>query len=73
MTALEEAMTRAVSAGKTPLLLDATAERVTDKYFLYAPATVVEAKRMVVDMRMGGGKLDDARERLRGEVRPPIG
>lgn len=36
VTCLESAMARCVAAGKTPLLLDSTEERVTDSYFMYA-------------------------------------
>lgn len=48
--------------------MDTTEQKVCDKYFLYAPATIVEAKRMVVNVRMCEGKLDDALEGLRKEV-----
>jgi hypothetical protein len=47
-TALELAFKRCRAAGRTPLLLDGTAERVADSFFLYQPATIVEAKQLVV-------------------------
>ncbi|KAL1504287.1 hypothetical protein AB1Y20_010695 [Prymnesium parvum] len=67
LTAFEEALERAIGGGKVPLLLDATAQKVSDLYFLYAPATVVEAKRLAVE-RMAGRPVEEAREELRGEL-----
>ena len=65
VTDLEVAMAKAVSAGKTPLILDHTQEKAVDGYFLYAPATVIEAKRIVLDVRTAGLPLEAVREELR--------
>jgi hypothetical protein len=65
ITSLEVAMERAYAAGKTPLLLDSTVTHATDNFFLYCSATVVEAKRAVLDLRMAGTSMDALRERLR--------
>ena len=46
ITALEPALARVAAAGKTALLLDGTGERVTDMYFMYSEATVIEAKKV---------------------------
>ena len=54
--------------GKTALLLDSTAERVSDNYFMYAEATVVEAKKLVLEVRSAGTPLEAVREQLRAEL-----
>eukprot|EP00908_Phaeocystis_cordata_P023830 Transcript_6283.p2 GENE.Transcript_6283~~Transcript_6283.p2 ORF type:complete len:371 (-),score=164.78 Transcript_6283:1271-2383(-) len=68
ITALEPALAKVAAAGKTPLLLDATDTRVTDMYFMYSEATVVEAKKVVTDVRMAGTTVEAAREGLRTQL-----
>ena len=49
-TDLEVAVERCIGAGLTPLLLDSTNDKAVDAYYLYAAATIVEAKRMVLEV-----------------------
>ena len=65
ITDLETAVERALRAGRTPLLLDRTREKAVDQYYLYAPATVIEAKRVVLEARVANMALDTVRESLR--------
>jgi len=68
ITALEPALARVAAAGKTALLLDGTGERVTDMYFTYSEATVIEAKRVITDVRMAGVEVEAVREGLRQQL-----
>ena len=52
----------------TALLLDRTPEKVTDNYFMYSDATVVEAKKIVLEVRSAGVSIDAAREGLREQL-----
>ena len=67
-TDLEVAVERAVASGLTPLLLDNTADKAVDAYYLYAPATILEAKRMVLEVRSAGVPIADARESMRRQL-----
>jgi hypothetical protein len=67
-TDLEVAIEKAISSGKTPLVLDGTSDKAVDAHFLYAPATIVEAKQLVLQVRQAGVSLDDAREGLRKQL-----
>ena len=65
---LEKAVDRAMAAGKTALLLDNTKDKAVDGYYLYAPATIVEAKKVVLDVRTAGTPIETAREGLRTQL-----
>jgi tetratricopeptide (TPR) repeat protein len=65
VTEMEGAIERAYGAGKAPLLLDTSREHCVDLFFLYQPCTTIEAKRLVLDVRVAGLSLEAARERLR--------
>ena len=65
VTDLDVAIEKALLTGRTPLLIDGTKEKAVDAFFLYVPTAVVEAKRLVVDVRMAGTPLEVAREKLR--------
>lgn len=65
MTDLEVAIERALASGKTPLLLDSTPEKAVDAYYMYSPSEVIEAKRLVLDVRVAGVGLEAAREQVR--------
>eukprot|EP00966_Prymnesium_polylepis_P146023 3372811-Prymnesium_polylepis.1 len=51
---LETAIERSQLAGKTPLLLDPGALRTVDIYFDYETSTIVEAKKLVLEVRASG-------------------
>lgn len=65
VTDLEIGIAKAVLSGKTPLLLDHSTETAVDAYFLYAPATLIEAKKIVLDVRTAGVPIETAKEELR--------
>ena len=47
------ALERARAAGKTPLLVDNSEDRLIDTYYSYQPAQVLDAKKLVLDERKG--------------------
>lgn len=65
VTELEVAIEKALSGGRTPLLIDGTRERAVDAYYMYTPSAVVEAKKLVIDVRVAGMPVESAREQLR--------
>ena len=67
-TDLEVAVEKALASGKTPLLLDNTDDKAVDAYYLYAAATILEAKRVVLEVRSAGVSLEAARSNLRTEL-----
>jgi hypothetical protein len=61
------ALERARAAGKTPLLVDNSEDRVIDTYYSYQPAQILEAKKLVVEERQGTARaalLERARVQL---------
>lgn len=69
-----EAIHRArTKAGKTALLVDNTADKVVDTFFMYRSTQILEAKQMVVDERMRKKNrtqiLEGARQRLVNAMR----
>ena len=42
--------------------------QVTDMYFMYSEATVIEAKKVVTDVRMAGKEVAVVREDLRQQL-----
>lgn len=68
VTDLETAIEKALTASRTPLLIDATKEKAVDGYYLYTPSAVVEAKKVVLDVRVAGMSIDAAREQLREQL-----
>ena len=61
------ALERARAAGKTPLLVDNSEDRVVDTYFSYQQAQILEAKKFVVEERQGMARsaiLERARAQL---------
>ena len=61
------ALERARRAGKTPLLVDNSEDRVIDTYYSYQRSHVLEAKKLLVDERQGTARsalLERARVQL---------
>ena len=61
------ALDRARDAGRTPLLVDNSQDRVVDTFFSYQRSQVLEAKKMLVDERQGKTRtavLEHARKQL---------
>lgn len=65
VTSLEAALEKCAAAKRTALLLDPSEEKPVDGFFLYATASVIEAKLLVFEMRAAGVALDALQERLR--------
>ena len=47
---------------------DPNPNQVTDMYFMYSEATVIEAKKVVTDVRMAGKEVAVVREDLRQQL-----
>lgn len=61
------ALERARDAGKTPLIVDNSEDRLVDAYFSYQQTQVLEAKRLIIDEQQGRARsvvLERARTQL---------
>ena len=56
---------RCHGTSKTPLLIDATSERLVDTFYSYQAAIIVEAKKMVLDVAMKRATHEEVMESLR--------
>jgi tetratricopeptide (TPR) repeat protein len=68
MQQLPEALERCSLAGRVPLFVDDSLDRCVDCFFLYAPSTIVEMKRLVVQLRTAELTLGAALEQLRQQL-----
>ena len=59
------AIDRCHAISRTPLLIDATADRLVDTFYAYQAAIIVEAKKMVVDVASKRKSQEDVMESLR--------
>ena len=64
---LTVALERARRAGKTPLLVDNSEERVIDTYYSYQRSHILEAKKLLVDERQGTAR-SELLERARAQL-----